>query len=138
VPVALIAISPGEDGRLLDGVVELGYRGLVVEALGGGHVPQRLAETLSAIVERMPVVLASRTNAGELLHHTYRFPGSEEDLLGRGLIAAGALNAAKSRALLGLVLSGGGDEEDVARAFATFGAPPSEPIADRCFAITTR
>jgi L-asparaginase len=138
VPVALVTVSPGEDGRLLERVAELGYRGLVVEGLGGGHVPEALAEVLSALVAQMPVVLASRTNAGELLRHTYGFAGSEEDLLGRGLIAAGALNAAKSRALLRLVLSGGGDAGDVARAFETFGAPSSEPVADRRFAVTTR
>ena len=56
--------------------------GLVVAALGGGHVPDRLAEPLGGVAERMPVVLASRIGAGRVLMDTYRAPGSESDLLG--------------------------------------------------------
>jgi L-asparaginase len=133
-PVALIEISPGEDGRLLDAVAELGYRGVVIAGLGGGHVPAALAEALEQVAASMPVVLASRTGSGEVLRHTYGFTGSEEDLLRRGLIAAGALDGPKARALLGLMMSAAADAADVARAFETFGIPPDAPVTDR-FAI---
>lgn len=136
VPVALVEVSPGEDGRLLEAVAGLGYRGVVIEALGGGHVPARLADTLERLAETMPVVLASRTGSGEVLRRTYGFTGSEEDLLARGLIAAGALDGPKARALLALALSAGAGATDVRRAFEAFGVPPAAPAAGR-FAITS-
>ena len=84
--VALLATFPGDDGRLVGAVGERGYSGLVVEALGGGHVPPPMVEPLAALAERMPVVLASRTGSGEGLRGTYDPPGSEMDLARRGLI----------------------------------------------------
>ncbi|UQS88767.1 asparaginase [Pseudomonas chlororaphis subsp. piscium] len=43
VPVALVPISLGDDGRLLPALPDLGYRGAVIEAMGAGHVPAPLA-----------------------------------------------------------------------------------------------
>jgi L-asparaginase len=76
---------------------------------------------LAKLAARIPVVLASRTLAGPVLADTYGFPGSERDVLGRGLIAAGFLDPAKARILLLTVLAGGGDHDRVAAAFATAG-----------------
>ena len=53
--------------------------------MGGGHVPRAITELLMTLAEKMPVVLdTSRTGAGEALHATYGFAGSETDLLKRG------------------------------------------------------
>ncbi|MGH9061393.1 MAG: asparaginase, partial [Acidimicrobiales bacterium] len=136
-PVAVLGLSPGDDGRLLRQVFELGYRGLVVEALGGGHVPAAAVASLEELATLMPVILASRTGAGEILRRTYGFPGSEEDLLRRGLIAAGTLDGAKARVLLSLALTAGALPADVARAFEAFGLPPSPGVdGSRPFDIT--
>jgi L-asparaginase len=73
----------------------------------------------------MPVVLASRTGAGEVLRRTYSFVGSEVDLARRGLISAGAMTAARARMLLRLLLAAEVSLEDVRQAFAALGAPGS-------------
>ncbi len=126
-PVALLKVVLGDDARLLPALASLGYRGLVVEATGGGHVPRRMAEALGDLTRHMPVVLTSRTGAGEVLRATYGFPGSETDLLARGLIPGGLLSGPKARLLLALLLMADAPPAAIARAFATIGSPSAEP-----------
>lgn len=114
-PVALVSCAWGDDGRLVTALGELGYRGAVVEGFGGGHVPSTMVRALAELTRTMPVVLCSRTGAGEVLARTYGFAGSESDLLARGLISGGALDGRKARVTLMLALASG-DERDEARA----------------------
>jgi L-asparaginase len=119
-PVALYHVALGDDGRLLSEIEEAGYAGLVVEAMGGGHVPSLMVETLEDLASKMPVVLASRTGGGEVLRSTYGFIGSETDLLDRGLIYAGPLDGRKARLLTILLLMSGASKEEVKEAFGTW------------------
>lgn len=104
--VALLACGFGDDGRIADALHGLGFKGAVVEALGGGHVSKAAAERLGRLASEMPVILASRTG-GPVLAQTYGFIGSEIDLLSRGLISAGLLDGRKARVLLILLLREG-------------------------------
>jgi L-asparaginase len=116
-PVALLKMSLGDDGRLIGQVEPLGYSGLVIEAFGGGHVPAVVVPSLGALAAKMPVVLSSRTGSGSVLQETYGFPGSERDLLERGLISSGFLDGVKARVLMSLILASGGDLESVRHGF---------------------
>jgi L-asparaginase len=111
-PVALVRCTLGDDGRMVSGLYDLGYRGLVIEALGGGHVASSMVEPVSEVVRVMPVVLASRTGSGVVLSSTYGFSGSEIDLLQRGLIGSGALDGLKARVALSLSLAAFAERED--------------------------
>lgn len=115
--VALLKSALGDDSRLIAQVEALGYAGLVLEAFGGGHVPAQVVPALEDLASRLPVVLASRTGGGEMLQETYGFPGSERDLLSRGLIPAGFLDGLKARILLSLLLAAGADLDGVREAF---------------------
>lgn len=119
-PVALYHVALGDDGRLLPEIERKGYAGLVVEAMGGGHVPSVMVEALEDLASKMPVVLASRTGGGEVLRSTYGFIGSEMDLLERGLIYAGPLDGRKARLLLTLLLQSGATKKEVKETFDTW------------------
>lgn len=125
--VALLTSVLGDDSRLLAHVAASGYAGLVVEAFGGGHVPAPVVPALAELAARLPVVLASRTGGGEVLQHTYGFPGSERDLLSRGLVPAGFLDGRKARILLSLLLAAGRDVAGVRAAFAAVNDSVSLP-----------
>lgn len=66
----------------------------------------------------MPVILCTRVRAGRVFGATYGFPGSEMDLLARGLIAGGHLTPSKARLLLALLLSAGTNHAGIAQVFA--------------------
>ena len=119
-PVALIRMSLGDDGRMLRMVGELGYRGLVIEGMGAGHVPASVVPLVSDLAATMPVVLASRVHAGPAFTATYGFSGSEMDLLRRGVIPAGNLRGLKARLLLSLLLRNQQEPGAVASAFAPY------------------
>ena len=104
-PVALLKCTIGDEGRLLRELVSSGYRGVVIEGFGGGHVPSAMVPAIEALAQQIPVVLASRTGSGELLAKTYGFRGSETDLLSRGVQSAGVLDGLKSRVLLSLAIA---------------------------------
>jgi len=108
-PVALLTMGIGDDGRLLAALPDLGFAGVVIEGMGAGHVPEALAEIVSALVTRIPVVLASRTETGPVFSRTYGYPGGEIDLLGRGALSAGILSGVKARLMLQLLLRAGVD-----------------------------
>ena len=90
---------------------------LVLALPGGGHV----ADTTPALLEAlpMPVVFASRTGAGETLTHSYGYPGGEIDLIKRGLIGSGPLDARRARIALAILLSNGASKPDIAAFFGS-------------------
>lgn len=129
-PVALVRVALDDDGRILSTLPSLGFAGVVIEGFGGGHVTPPMVAPVRRLAAEIPVVLASRTGSGEVLTRTYRYPGSEIELLDLGLIRAGALDGLKARVLLSLGLAADLPRQQIAGAFEAF-AMTSTPVARR-------
>lgn len=121
--VALLTMAMGESGALLAALADdpetLGYRGIVLGAMGGGHTPSWLTPHLDVLTPRLPVVMAGRMQAGYLLAKTYEREGSEMDLLRRGVRSSGRLPPLKARLLLTAMLMGGLERAAMDRVWAT-------------------
>ena len=109
----------GDAGIQLRATAAAAVDGVVLAAMGAGHVPERLLPVLEEVVVRIPVAATSRTGAGRLLRRTYAFPGSERDLQRLGLLDAGDLSGLKARVLLTLALWSAADRTAAEAAFHT-------------------
>ena len=107
--------------EILRSLAANGFRGVVIEGFGGGHVTPPMVRRIERLATEMPVVLASRTGSGELLQNTYRYRGSETELIEAGAIPAGMLDGLKARILLSLCLAEDPAGENVVSAFQAAG-----------------
>lgn len=106
--VELIRCTAGMDGLLLEACLQSKAAGIVVEAFGVGHVPLKIADLMEAGVKKgIPVVAVSRCSMGSVLTRTYGFPGSESDLVRRGVIMGRGITGPKARIKLTLALAAG-------------------------------
>lgn len=120
VRVGVVSMALGDDGTLLR-CVGGNFDGLVLAGVGAGHVPESVVPIVAATAAQLPVVLASRAGAGAMLTRTYSYPGSELDLIARGLIPSGFLDTYKARILLHLLLASGADRDEITAMFKHFG-----------------
>jgi L-asparaginase len=124
-PVALLWMGLDEPGHLIEAMLgapdRLGYRGAVVGAMGGGHVPERLADLVGRLAAALPTVVSSRAGGGPMLRHTYGGPTSEIALRKAGLIWGGRLHPLKARMLLETCLRAGLGRDTIAEVFDAFG-----------------
>lgn len=118
--VAIYTVTLDDDGALLEGP-DHSHQGLVLAGFGAGHVPPHLLPALDEILAVMPVVLTSRSGAGPVLSDTYGAPGSERDLLSRGVINGGFVHPFKARVLLRLLVAAGASRDEITAAFADLG-----------------
>jgi L-asparaginase len=123
--VALLWMSLDESGRLVEAMLDatghLGYRGAVVAAMGGGHLPERTVETARRLATALPTVVSPRSGGGPLLRHTYAGPSAEIALREAGLIWGGRLNPLKARVLLATCLRAKLARDTIAEVFDAFG-----------------
>ncbi len=138
VRTALLISVIGDEGTLYTKLDDGSFDGVVIAGFGAGHVPGAAVEAIDKLANRIPIVLATRVDSGPTLRRTYGYPGSEVDLLSRGLICADLLDALKARLLLHVLVANGLSRDEIEAAFDahTYGdgtptAPPAKPAPAR-------
>jgi len=82
--VILIKATPGCSSDILYAVVDLGYRGIVIEGTGLGHAPETMFDGIKRAVESgIPVVMTSQCIWGRVNMRVY---STGRDLLNLGVI----------------------------------------------------
>jgi L-asparaginase len=116
--VPVVSTWLGDDGTLLQAALDSGADGIVLVALGAGHVGPPVLRGLGEAASRVPVVVTARPERGALLHQTYGFEGCEADVRGTGAIAAGTLSPQAARIKLLACLGARLEPGAIAAAFA--------------------
>ncbi|MGI6704606.1 MAG: asparaginase [Clostridia bacterium] len=112
--VDIINSYTGADSSMIYSSMEKGADGIIIEALGAGHVPPAMMEGIKKAVEKgVPVVLTSRVPLGRLLTGTYGFEGGERHLRSLGVIFGEDLSAWKARIKLIVLLAAGLTHEQI-------------------------
>jgi L-asparaginase len=125
VPVALLWMGLDEQGGLIDALLasseRLGYGGVVIGAMGGGHVAEAVVDRVKRLAAALPTVAASRAGGGPMLRQTYGGPSSEIALRAAGVIWGGRLHPLKARVLLESCLRARLERAAIAELFDAFG-----------------
>ncbi|MDE3239051.1 MAG: asparaginase [Paracoccaceae bacterium] len=94
-----------DEPRLIDAAMASGAAAIVAELAGGGHAMVSWADALQQAAKSIPVIFSSRTRGGRILSKTYGQLGAEMDLIRRGLVPAGDLDAVKARLLMAILIA---------------------------------
>ena len=107
--VALIKFYPGQDSDILDYYVKKGYKGLVIEFLGLGHVSvngkDNWCKKIKQISKKVAICAAAQTIYGRLDPLVY---SNERELLGAGVIYLEDMLSETAFVKLGWVLAHSG------------------------------
>jgi L-asparaginase len=119
--VEIVTAVLGDDGSLLRAAGEAAD-GLVVVALGAGHLPPGMLAELVHAAPRIPVVLTCRPDRSSMLFGTYGFEGAEGDLRDAGAICAPFLSPQAARIALLCCLGAGLDHGGITATLAPWDA----------------
>ena len=115
--VALIKCVVDMDSSYIDYLIEKGYGGIVIEALGRGNVPPKMVEGIKKAIElEIPVVVVSRCFEGRVFE-SYGYEGGGKRLKNLGVIFGDTLPGQKARIKLILAINSGMNIHEVARVF---------------------
>jgi L-asparaginase len=117
--VDIITAVLGDDGSLLAQSVRQAD-GVVLAALGAGHVSPTLLHELQAV--EIPVLVTSRVERSSMLFDTYGFVGSEADIRDCGAFCVPFLSPPAARIALLCCLGAGLDHQGMQVALAPFDA----------------
>jgi L-asparaginase len=119
--VGIVNVGLGDDGALLSHVAS-SSDGVVLVALGAGHLPPTVLHELHDAVGRVPVLITCRPDRSSMLFGTYGFEGAERDLRATGAACVPFLSPAAARIALLCCLGAGLDRGGIEAALAPWDA----------------
>ncbi|GEP27088.1 asparaginase [Cryobacterium levicorallinum] len=123
--VDVVSAYPGADGILLQASVAAGASGIVLQATGSGNGNPALCVAVAAAAAAGTVVVTStRVSAGPVI--PVYGAGGGRDLVAAGAIPTGLLRPSQSLILLSLLLQLDRNHDEIAAAFALYGAAITE------------
>ena len=115
--VALIKCVVDMDSSFIEFVIDKGYGGIVIEALGRGNVPPKMVDGIkSALNKGIPVVVVSRCFEGRV-HESYGYEGGGKMLKDLGVIFGDTLPGQKARIKLALAINTTINKEEIKKQF---------------------
>lgn len=121
--VEIISPGMGDDGALLRHAAA-SAEGVVLVALGAGHLSPPLLAALRDAAARIPVVVTCRPARSSMLVETYGFEGAEGDLRASGALCAPFLSPAAARIALLCCLGAGLDRAGMAEVLGPWDVKP--------------
>jgi L-asparaginase len=119
--VAIVTATLGDDGDVL-AELAASRDGLVLVALGAGHLSRSAITELHTALQRIPVVVTCRPDRPSMLFDTYGFDGAERDLRESGAVCAPFLSPPAARMALLCCLGAGLNRDQMAHALAPWDA----------------
>jgi L-asparaginase len=119
--VATVSTGLGDDGAMLRHAAEISD-GVVLVALGAGHLSPVVLSELRRATALVPVLITCRPDRSSMLFSTYGFEGAERDLRASGAICVPFLSAAAARVALLCALGADLDRPGMQAVFAQFDA----------------
>lgn len=114
--VVIIPMYVGATGDLLRAAVQMGVKGIVLEAIASGHVNEALyGAACEALTKAVPILVSTRIPAGGT-RIGYSFPGSSHSLVEKGAVLSDDLSPWKARILMMLALQNGWRSQEALRA----------------------
>jgi L-asparaginase len=119
--VAIVTAMLGDDGEMLRRAAE-DHDGIVLVALGAGHVSPAALPHLRRAAEQLPVLVTCRPERGSMMFETYGFEGAESDVRAAGAVCVPFLSPQAARIALLCCLGAGLDRDAIAVALAPWDA----------------
>jgi L-asparaginase len=119
--VPILTAGLGDDGALLRAAAP-DSDGIVVTALGAGHLPLGMLTELRVAAARIPVLITGRPERAQMLFATYGFAGAEPDLRGTEAIPVPFLSPPAARIALLCCLGAGLSREEMVAALRPWDA----------------
>lgn len=115
--VALIKCVVDMDSSYIDFVIEKGFGGIVIEALGRGNVPPKMVKGIeNALKKQIPIVVVSRCFEGRV-HESYGYEGGGKKLKDLGVIFGDTLPGQKARIKLLLAINSKTEFSEICKKF---------------------
>lgn len=103
--VEIIKTSIGSSDIFIQHAVDVGLKGIVIEAAGRGHVPPEIMSSIrDAVRKGLMIILTTSTEKGEV-KTIYDFPGSVYDLKNASVILGSDYDSKKARIKLAVLLA---------------------------------